>query len=514
MNYIGKAVVDKVIALIPRKDEFPLRTKDKITDLIRIYGRKLDNGGVYGIRTFHSILMNINVYDRSTKNKIIALAEEILTHTEDDIHDMLCDNDIFNDTFYRGLDDERDTEEQVEIAIRFFPDVLTEAKLSKTNEWLYPIQYLASVRNAEIGNGKAVSFIPLLARLAIEWMVEYRGGLLLEDRWGCNVLHYLSQKPTYTSDRFTLTDDKYFQVLVQLRKMGLLKKEDIVRGSQLLVKYNFTFPKKTSQFFIEWDPVALLHTYRYGHSPLHFASNLNHISIQRFQMVFEYGILYYPKKLGICLLFKKDVQGKTPYQIACGEELEQPREEVIDAVESTLLQFQQRRHLLNDGNSNNNNINNAGPYNVIDALLTAATDEKIHLDCVYFLLRREPDVLQKLLAMEDNDDINNNNDIGGDGENSADGNDDEDHGSDSNHVGEKDDSSNDDDDDEDGSKNHVGGGGIRISNNNNNSSSSSSSSNTVNRLHRHQNNCMVSAADGNGKGKGKRKRNTNNNGTK
>ena len=38
------------------------------------------------------------------------------------------------------------------------------------------------------------------------------------------------------------------------------------------------------------------------------------------------------------------------------------------------------------------------PLNVVEALMTAAVDEDIHLDCVYFLLRRQPDILQKLLS--------------------------------------------------------------------------------------------------------------------
>jgi hypothetical protein len=41
------------------------------------------------------------------------------------------------------------------------------------------------------------------------------------------------------------------------------------------------------------------------------------------------------------------------------------------------------------------------PVNVEEALLSTAIDENVHLDCVYFLLRllrREPDVLLKLLS--------------------------------------------------------------------------------------------------------------------
>jgi hypothetical protein len=38
------------------------------------------------------------------------------------------------------------------------------------------------------------------------------------------------------------------------------------------------------------------------------------------------------------------------------------------------------------------------PVNVAEALLPAAIDANIHLDCLYFLLRIEPDALQKLLS--------------------------------------------------------------------------------------------------------------------
>ena len=38
------------------------------------------------------------------------------------------------------------------------------------------------------------------------------------------------------------------------------------------------------------------------------------------------------------------------------------------------------------------------PINSADALLSAAFDETVHLDGVYFLLRRDPDMLHKLLS--------------------------------------------------------------------------------------------------------------------
>jgi hypothetical protein len=42
--------------------------------------------------------------------------------------------------------------------------------------------------------------------------------------------------------------------------------------------------------------------------------------------------------------------------------------------------------------------NHASPLNIVEALMKAAIDENVHLHCVYFLMRREPDILQKLLS--------------------------------------------------------------------------------------------------------------------
>ena len=61
----------------------------------------------------------------------------------------------------------------------------------------------------------------------------------------------------------------------------------------------------------------------------------------------------------------------------------------MEGVEDTLVGH---NHLNDDSDDDAD-----GPYNIVDALITACIDENIHLDCVYFLLRREPDVLQNLL---------------------------------------------------------------------------------------------------------------------
>ena len=81
---------------------------------------------------------------------------------------------------------------------------------------------------------KAVDFIPLLVRLAIELgLVEevYRGGLLYEIRedgqqLSDNILEDLMRCSATVENRnaknYGPIDDKYMQVLIKLRKMGFL----------------------------------------------------------------------------------------------------------------------------------------------------------------------------------------------------------------------------------------------------------------------------------------------------
>ena len=148
---------------------------------------------------------------------------------------------------------------------------------------------------------------------------------------------------------------------------------------------------------VEWDPNALTQNDRFGQLPLNEAIVG---SIKGFQLVFEYGIRYFPKKKGISLLFKKnnydgyvgarreslwnDLPGQcTPFQYACKKF---GREEVTEAVEDTLIRCY------------SSSSDDTPPLHVVNALMTAAIDETIHLDCVYFLMRRKPDVLMEVLS--------------------------------------------------------------------------------------------------------------------
>jgi hypothetical protein len=161
--------------------------------------------------------------------------------------------------------------------------------------------------------------------------------------------------------------------MIKFRQMGYLKIEDIRRYGLLtrLCSQN-VFAETRFRFLIEWDPTALTQAADKNNvcSPLHHAA---HSSIRGFQKVFEYGLLYYPTKKGISLLFKKDNFNRTPFQNACGRF---GRDKGMNVIDETLLDFQRRRSDVDS---------NTGPYNTVDALVVAAFVGRIHLDCVYFL---------------------------------------------------------------------------------------------------------------------------------
>ncbi|OEU23212.1 hypothetical protein FRACYDRAFT_233381 [Fragilariopsis cylindrus CCMP1102] len=351
-----------------------------------------------------TVLQQTEEFPSRSENKTDELVETFLETLKDDIHDMICESD-YDDGNYQGLDSDRDTEAEVETVLRLFPGVMTRRKEivyyedddDEEEEMVhYPIQLLAVTFHADSVwcNVKSVSFIPLVAKLAIELDLfdeQQRGGLLIEGEGqheGQHVLHSLMCTDSVkrrSQERYEYIDDKYLRVLIQLRKLGLLKKEDIRRYCLL---YNLCgeedyFAEKRFRFLVEWDPSALIQTTGYGYVPLNLTVATSKSSIRGFQSVFEYGIHYFPNKKGINLLFRKTHYGGTPFKFACDN---YGHEHVTEVVEDTLIRYSTSLD------------NHAPPFNIVEALMMAATDENVHLDCVYFLIRREPDILQKLLS--------------------------------------------------------------------------------------------------------------------
>jgi hypothetical protein len=346
----------------------------------------------------NSILEKHGKFPVQNRNSIDELVDRFLEQVGNSVHDLLCSNDADADN-YRGLDSDRDTEDEVETAVRFFPDVLSR-RAGHFDE--YPIQLMHCLYGASgyRCNLKAVSFVPIVARLAVEYGMfgeNERGGLLVEeDPDSENTLqrlvsssHFLDDNPD-NIEHNELVDAKYLQVLIQLRKLGLLKKKDICNFDLLtfLCRTKDYFPKKRVHFLSQWDSNELTRPDSDRALPLHYAAYNDEVSIQVFKAVLKAGIHYFPKKKGISMLFQKDVDDRTPFELACANYALQyaskskGREEVMKVIESTLSDCSDK------------------PDNFVDAFLSAEIDEGVSLDCVYFLLRRDPDMLQKLLQVE------------------------------------------------------------------------------------------------------------------
>jgi hypothetical protein len=367
-----------------------------------------------------SVLKRKKLYPKRTRKKIKQLVDIFLNEIEFDVHGMFCNNNADGDVDdYRGLDSSRDTEDEVEAIVRAFPEVLSRRKEfiwdEEDERWVenrndmdrnYPIHYLTllggnnnSTTSFRMYNLKAISFVPLVVKLSIEfgWLDEdVRGGLLIRNGRGDNILQLLAHNgETENQEHHKLIDNKYLLVMKQLRQMNYLKKEDI-QEYDLLNKvctncyHNLLFAEKRFKFLAEWDPTLLIPIQpdngRRDLLPLHCVAASG--SIQGFQIVFEYGLLYYPNKKGISILFMKDDLNCTPFQILCEQ---YGSEKVMEVIEDTLIRY-------TSSSLNLDNNTTAPRLNIVDALLSAAIDENVHFDCVYFLMRRHPDmVLMKLL---------------------------------------------------------------------------------------------------------------------
>ena len=145
-----------------------------------------------------SILRRQEEFPLRQRTKLDELMMEFRTDLGNDIHEMMCENyDPENPNDYRGLDSNRDTVTEVETAIRFFPEVLTR-RGGRKNE--YPIQILTysyENDNKYVCNWKAVSFVHVLAELAIEFdsfQDDMRGGLVVDGYGSASAIFRFKRK--------------------------------------------------------------------------------------------------------------------------------------------------------------------------------------------------------------------------------------------------------------------------------------------------------------------------------
>jgi hypothetical protein len=205
---------------------------------------------------------------------------------------------------HTGLDEDRDTFQQVELALRFFPTVLS----SRKHHGLFPLLWLTR-------STKSVSFVPLLAKLGAELGVFHaneRGGMVFGRE---SIFSQLAASTTTTTattaihrniddgndhandgtskqqqeqeqqkeEQDLVTDCKFLNVIRELRACNLMTESDVLEYNMIetLCKQQSSFPKQRFLYLIDWNPKALLSNYNTTTSTTCTASgNNNNISPQ------------------------------------------------------------------------------------------------------------------------------------------------------------------------------------------------------------------------------------------
>ena len=347
------------------------------------------------------------------RNKIDEMVNEFCVNMNDDVHEMITDQ--HTGYLEDGLDSKRDTYDEVETLLRIFPDQIKRRKTLKYDdeeeEWIdvdakeegiYPIHCLTVARNSfgyEVSNKKSIPFVHLFAQLAIEFKLfeeDQRGGLLIKDiNSGCNVIEQLVYSDVHQGYQSDGTRSEYSCCLDKirtcefnrLRQTSLLVVEDI-REYILLDRLcdHVYFPKTSARFLIEWYPACLVQSGITGFGPAPLYRVACRGSLEAFRLLFKYFIRYYPFKKGILHLFQNMhtwgiAEQRTPLQIACGTPCNpSKRKKYMDVVEDVLSQY-----------------SGSTPINATDAIIAAAIDPSIHLDGLFFLMRRQPDALISMI---------------------------------------------------------------------------------------------------------------------
>jgi len=348
-----------------------------------------------------------------TTTRFVSKMENAIENILNDGNEVDIEHDIVT-PIYRGLDSDRDTDEEVENICRMYPKLLKD---------LPKVFRCANIRS--------VSFIPKIAQLRMELCddLDGRGGLLTRssDGGGYNVLQNLVCTP-YKCEDTQLAESRFLAVLKRLKETGLFVKEDIQAQALLhllCINGQDYFPEKRFRFISDWDSVALTQpnpNLKSSDLPLHHAANWLQEN-QGFQVVLEATIRHFPREKGIHILFQNNGAGQTPFELACQRMLytvfgNLRREELEKAAIRVLPKFPNFQGKRCDSDFDEVVLatvtiiageevlrkiervltNFPGdPYDTVEALLSAANNERISLDCVYFILRREPDVLAKLL---------------------------------------------------------------------------------------------------------------------
>mmetsp|Transcript_18010 Transcript_18010/g.26768 ORF Transcript_18010/g.26768 Transcript_18010/m.26768 type:complete len:416 (-) Transcript_18010:37-1284(-) len=321
------------------------------------------------------------------------------------------------------------TIDAVKELIQGFPDALS----FKNKKNRLPIQ-------SAVRSNVATKYVPILAKEGIKHEVGgrgMRGGLLVVDPTdvdGMNTLQLIVNLGN-PSDPIP-HDTARLKVLKELRKDNLLLKKDI-KEHNLLFWSCQTQSKRRFEYLAEWDPDCLM-TGTYKDLPLSHAIIQHRKDLTFFTMYFQTALKHYPQHLGF--LFQKDNSGKTAYERAVEKHGKQETFKTIQQCIPTdtslpilhhvmkdapqyfdefSIRYLSALHLLdqngrsfiqaqlaggaktlvNDGfyflRLSDDEIAEADPVTKQYPFLTAASGESGDLSTTYFLLSKNPSLLER-----------------------------------------------------------------------------------------------------------------------
>ena len=218
-----------------------------------------------------------------------------------------------------------------------------------------------------------LSFVSLLAEEGDKLNVGgegQRGGLLTGYEDGLNLLQVLAGHPYYD-------DSICLDLLKTLRKSQLLKKEDV---TQYYLSYRSCKPvaEERFEYFVDWDPEALNDIQVGGDPFLHTSAAW--LCIDSFALALKAGLKYYPEELGF--LFQKNDRGKTAFEMACQH---YGKDKARRAIEKCFEE------------AHNVKMVERNPATNLYPFMLAAAGETTELNTVYYLLRRNPLVLEDII---------------------------------------------------------------------------------------------------------------------
>ena len=351
------------------------------------------------IQKLLSVLQQREDFPVRQRNKIIELAHEFVNNLGADIKEMVTDQRPVADG-YAGLDSNRDTRKEVETALRHYPETLSEQG-GRYNH--FPIQCITILDRAKrkwVCNPMAVSFVVLFAKLAIElnsFADEERGGLLARSRGdgGCNTLANLAQSSHESCDEeyHQLVDTQFLEVLVQLQRSGLFKREDIQQYELVhrVCKQRGYFAEKRFHCLTNWDPSSLVQLDNFGRLPLYFGFATQ--TIRQFQVMLNCYFQYFTKEQVICCLFQQDNHGHTPFQRACKYLHKHKTDTLVhDVVEQSLGTAR-----FSSPTATSSSSSSSSSLNIGTMLMMATRNNNISLDGWYYFIRKQPDTMLSML---------------------------------------------------------------------------------------------------------------------